>query len=183
MWVSPPRPQAPNYSNRMHSVFCLPARRDDVVGSSPAGDRTGKDRSGRIRGRVPAQCRGPSPKQAARIALPSSVRLKPVSTSTMTGNRGGGHRNAGDLRLGLWPADDVVGDQQNTGIGRGEAEGTDVDARPEFPAHHIGIDFGAPARKVRRTTPKPARNFTQGARGRPTRLPATAPREQADLPP
>jgi hypothetical protein len=63
-----------------------------------------------------------------------------------------------------WPADNVVGDQQNTGIGRGEAEGTDADARPEFPADHIGIDFGAPARKVRRTTPKPARNFTQGAR-------------------
>ena len=131
-------------------------------------------------GEYEAECQHSA--EAARIALPISVRLKPVSTSTMTGNRGGGHRNAGDLRLGPWPADNVVGDQQNTGIGRGEAEGTDADARPEFPAHHIGIDFGAPARKVRRTTPKPARNFTQGARGRPTRLPATAPREQADLP-
>jgi hypothetical protein len=35
--------------------------------------------------------------------------------------------------------------------------------------------ISAPARKVRRMAPKPARKLTQGASGRPTRLPATAP--------
>jgi hypothetical protein len=58
-------------------------------------------------------------------------------------NRGGGQRNAGDLRFGPGPAEQIARRQQASEIRRQKADDPDADARPEIPAHDLDIDLGS----------------------------------------
>ena len=116
-------------------------------------------------------------KQAARMILPISVLVEAGLHHHRVddGDRGGGQRDPGDLRLRPGPAQPRSG--RRAGRPRYGAK------KPTTPMLMLDQkclrttcgSISAPARKVSRMAPKPARKLTQGASGRPMRLPATAP--------